>query len=248
MCLLAIAYNVHPAFPLLVAANRDEFTDRPTEPLHFWSDAPHILAGRDLKAGGTWLGISRHGRFAALTNHRDMRRQARQGPSRGELVRDMLEQDTFGKDTSIYEGFNLIHGHWRSLHYHNNIDGTWEPLADGVHALSNAFLDTPWPKVVRASAAMRKIATDADPDVEEMFTMLTDEKPAPRSELPDTGVGVEWEEILSTIRIRTEHYGTRCSTVVMVNAKGEAYVEERTFGANAEAHRTSTRLTFSAAI
>ncbi len=227
MCLIAIAYHAHERYPLIVAANRDEFTDRPARPLHFWDDAPGILAGRDLKAGGTWMGVTSEGRFAAITNHRDLRRQPKAGPSRGLLVKQVLETGAL-PDISILEGFNLIHGHWRRLNYVNNVDGTAIELPEGVHGLSNAFLNTPWPKVERAKRAMQRIVQQEVPRMEDLFELLANEDRAADEELPETGIDREWERALSAVRIKAEGYGTRCSTVLLIDRKGRALIEERT--------------------
>lgn len=227
MCLLVIAYKVHPGYPLIVAANRDEFLDRPARPLHFWEDASHILAGRDEQAGGTWLGLTTKGRFAALTNHRDMRRPVKKGPSRGVLVRKALDGDIDALDTSRYDGFNLIHGPVDGLRYLNNITGEHIKLEAGIHGLSNHLLNTPWPKVLRARSVMESVASMDTPDMELLFEALLDTTPPSLADLPDTGVGETWETILGTAFIRTETYGTRCSTVALVDASGEALVEER---------------------
>ena len=227
MCLIAIAYHAHERYPLIVAANRDEFTDRPARPLHFWDDAPGILAGRDLKAGGTWMGVTSEGRFAAITNHRDLRRPPKAGPSRGLLVKQVLETGAL-PDISIHEGFNLIHGHWRRLNYVNNVDGTAIELPEGVHGLSNAFLNTPWPKVERAKRAMQRIVQQEVPRMEDLFELLASEDRAADEELPETGIDREWERALSAVRIKVEGYGTRCSTVLLIDRKGRALIEERT--------------------
>ena len=230
MCLIAIAYRSHERYPLIVAANRDEFTNRPAKAMHFWDDAPEILAGRDLKACGTWMGITTKGRFAAITNHRDLRRPAKQGPSRGMLVRQVLETGVL-PTVSGYEGFNLVHGHWRELHYVNNVDGTAIGLPAGVHGLSNAFLNTPWPKVERAKRAMRSIVQQNDPNMEDLFELLANEDLAPDEQLPETGVDRQWERLLSAVRIKAEGYGTRCSTVLLIDNDGRAVIEERTLDA-----------------
>lgn len=232
MCLIALAYKAHPRFPLIVAANRDEFLDRPTRPAQFWPDAPEILAGRDERAGGTWLGITRTGRFAALTNYRDLRRPPMGGPSRGALVRAALENRLETAGTGAYEGFNLLYGPVDALRYHTNIGGADVPLAPGVHGLSNALLDTPWPKVQRAKAGLSRLLTAPNgPLVEDLFSLLADAEPAPVVELPDTGLPDDRERALSSIFIRMEGYGTRCSTVVLVDADGQVTFEERTFPA-----------------
>ena len=248
MCLIAIAYQVHPRFTLILAANRDEFLDRPTEPAHFWKDAPNMLAGRDERAGGTWLGITRTGRIAAITNYRDMRRSFPPGPSRGLLIREALEQGIDTSATQAYAGFNLIHGTFTDLRYHNNIEGTDAPLTRGIHGLSNHFLDTPWPKVEKAKRELRKLleasgrtsvnarassvrdTSDARTNAEfagSLFSLLADDAVAPDDLLPDTGLPLEAERAASSIFIRTPGYGTRCSTVVLVDTNGNVYFEER---------------------
>lgn len=225
MCLIILAYQAHPRYALVFAANRDEFLDRPAQPAHFWADAPHVLAGRDLKAGGTWLGITTTGRFAALTNYRDLRRPMVKGRSRGALVRDALDHDP-GK-TYTYDGFNLIYGTVDALRYRNNIDGRDTALPPGIHGLSNHLLNTPWPKVVRAKARFTELMNAEEPSMEEIFRLLSDPRRAPDPELPDTGLDLERERALSSVLITTEGCGTRCSTVVMVSNEGEVRFEER---------------------
>lgn len=227
MCLIALAYKVHPEFPLIVAANRDEFRERPSERARFWEDAPEILAGRDLRAGGTWLGISRRGRFAAITNHRDMRRPQVEGPSRGGLVREALEGEPAPLQGS-YAGFNLLYGTPWSLRCRNNINGRDETIPPGIHGLSNALLNTPWPKVTTAKqrmGAMQRLP--AEELVHGLFTLLADDAKAPDDQLPDTGLPLDLERAASPIFIRSEGYGTRCSTVVLVDREGTVYFEER---------------------
>jgi uncharacterized protein with NRDE domain len=230
VCLLALAYRQHPSSPLVVMGTRDEFLDRPAEAAHFWPDAPHLLAGRDLRAGGTWMGITRHGRFAALTNHRDLRRPTVEGPSRGHLVRQALEQDIDRGITSTYAGLNLIHGAVDDLHYLNNITPDRTPLAPGIHGLSNALLNTPWPKVQRAKAGLEQVLNGPeDKLIDGLFDLLTDEATAPEEHLPDTGLTPAMERALSSIFIRTPGYGTRCSTVVLVDHAGHVHFQERSW-------------------
>jgi uncharacterized protein with NRDE domain len=229
MCLIVLAYKVHPSYPLIVAANRDEFLDRPTAVAQYWPDAAHILAGRDLRAGGTWLGVTTGGRFAALTNHRDLRRHPVSGPSRGDLVRRALETGIEGVDTSVYEGFNLLHGPVDELMYHSNVDGAHSILAPGIHGLSNHLLNTPWPKVQRARQQLTDLLGSGSIDPEDLFQLLGDATPAADDELPDTGIGLEWERVLSPIHIRTDRYGTRCSTVLLVDHQGVVAFEEKSY-------------------
>lgn len=228
MCLIAFAYKHHPRYPFILAANRDEFRDRLALQAHFWDDHPQVLAGRDLKAGGTWMGISRSGRFAALTNHRDFRRTPIQGPSRGLLVKEALLH-AVNAQASPMEGYNLIQGHIDALRYQSNIIGADEPLLPGVHGLSNALLNTPWPKVNRAVEAMRNATAGPIPDTAALFGMLADGEHAADDELPDTGLDLHRERALSSIRIDLPGYGTRCSTVIMVHESGRVRCEERTW-------------------
>jgi uncharacterized protein with NRDE domain len=231
VCLIALAYQVHPRFPFIIAANRDEFMDRPARPAQFWSDAPHLFAGRDLRAGGTWLGITRTGRFAAITNYRDLRRSPVLGPSRGQLVRAALDGAFDPSATGAYEGFNLLCGPLGALRYHNNIQPTDEALSPGIHGLSNHFLDTPWPKVQRAKAEMQRLVNGPDAElIPGLFTLLSDDAIAQDGQLPDTGLPLPLERAASSIFIRSTGYGTRCSTVVLVDRDGRVRFEERTTG------------------
>ncbi|MBL8002290.1 MAG: NRDE family protein [Flavobacteriales bacterium] len=237
MCLIVLAYRVHPHYPLIVAANRDEFRMRPAAPAHFWDDAPELVAGRDLQAGGTWLGITRSGRFAALTNHRDLRRAPLQGPSRGHLVRQALEGGIDPAATAVFEGFNLLHGPVHALRYHTNITGADEALAPGIHGLSNALLNTPWPKVERAKVALAQVLAQG-PAPAALFDLLADATVAADAQLPDTGLPLEQERAVSSIFIAGAQYGTRCSTVVLVDTEGQVHFEERTHpGGEVVVHR-----------
>lgn len=227
MCLIAFAYKAHPRFPLIVAANRDEFLDREAAPAHFWPDSPSILAGRDRRHLGTWLGITTQGRFAAITNHRDLRRAPVLGPSRGLLVRDALLGHP-PADAEPLDGYNLLHGTVDELWYRSNISGADAPIPAGVHGLSNALLNTDWPKAMRAKAGLQRVIEAAEPDPELLFQLLADPRRAPDAELPDTGLDLPRERALSSIRIDLPGYGTRCSTVLLVDRDGQVRFEERT--------------------
>ncbi|MCC6939681.1 MAG: NRDE family protein [Flavobacteriales bacterium] len=226
MCLIAFAYKVHPEFPLIVVANRDEFLDRPTEPARFWPAEPHILAGRDRKAGGTWMGITTSGRFAAVTNYRDLRLPRVEGPSRGILVRQAMEAGFAPENSERYEGFNLLYGTIDRLMYHSNVNGETLDLPPGVHGLSNHLLNTPWPKVVRAKSRLTELLA-AELQVRDLFDLLADRTRAADPDLPDTGLDLGRERALSSIRIEMDGYGTRCSTVVLVDRTGAVTFEER---------------------
>lgn len=235
MCLIVFAWRPGHAQPLIVAANRDEFYARPTLPLAQWPDAPHVYAGRDQEAGGTWLGVSADGRFAALTNIRDPH-QPPARKSRGELVARFLSgslpideylAEVNGRSIE-YAGFNLLVG-TREEMWHYNANHT-EParLEAGVYGLSNAGLDTPWPKLLKAKAALSQALDDPHPHV--LLELLSDPLTAPFAELPDTGVGLATESLLSSVFIASPTYGTRASTALIVNADGTRWVVERSFG------------------
>ena len=247
MCLILLAYRAHPGYELVVAANRDEFYDRPTAPLAFWDDAPEVLAGRDLKAGGTWLGITRTGRFAALTNYRDPAQVAPDAPSRGQLVGACLREaesaraalERLAAQADVYNGFNLLLGDGEGVFYHSNLTGGYRALEPGVYGLSNHLLDTGWPKLRRGLAKLRRALDQSpDPEPDQLLQLLTDRTPAPDAELPQTGVPLEWERWLSPMFIEAPGYGTRSSTVLLVNAGGGARMIEMTWddGSRREFH------------
>jgi uncharacterized protein with NRDE domain len=226
MCLILFALHHHPRYPLIVAANRDEFYSRPAAPAQFWEDHPNVLAGRDLEKGGTWLGITRTGRFAAVTNFRDPARETNAARSRGELVSrylfDAVSPETYlraiQKERHFYNGFNLIVGDVSSLWYYSSHTNRVEPISPGIHGLSNHLLDTPWPKVVRGKQMLEQCLRQGplqDPDC--FFEILADSTRAEDRFLPDTGAGLEWERVLSPIFIASPAYGTRSSTVVLVD-------------------------------
>jgi len=231
MCLIAIGWKLRDDYPLMLAANRDELFSRPAAPAAFWDDQPEILAGRDLLQGGTWLGLTRTGRVAAVTNYRDGRRPKVGTRSRGWLVRDyLLADDTpagflaqVRATADQYDGFNLIAGTRSELFHYSNRGAPATPLPAGAHGLSNHLLNTPWPKVQRAREALTALAdAPADTLSAGLFALLADESSAPDDALPDTGVGLELERVLSTAFIRTANYGTRCSTVLLVDRTGRA--------------------------
>jgi len=236
MCLILMAWHAHPAYPLVIAANRDEFYARPTAPAGFWPDAPHVLAGRDLQAGGTWLGLTRTGRFAALTNYRDPENIKADAPSRGELVSRFLVEDEspdsfmtmLAASAPGYNGFNLLFSDGDKLCYFSNCGDTPRRLGPGIYGLSNHLLDTPWPKVARGKSALAE-ALRCLPNTEVMFALLKDDTIAPDQELPRTGVSLEWERLLSAAFIRSETYGTRSSTVIIVAADRRIRFEEKTY-------------------
>jgi uncharacterized protein with NRDE domain len=236
MCLILVVWRKHPQYPCLIAANRDEFHGRAAEPAHWWLDRPQILAGRDLVAGGTWLGITRTGRFAALTNYRSLQDKRMDLPSRGRLVTDALEspgsaQDDLGRLHRIgpnYNGFNLIFSDGEQLGVYESVPDVGRALAPGIYGLSNHVLDTPWPKVERAKARLHGLL-DRTIDPGSVLELLRDDRPAPDEELPGTGMSLEWERLLSSAFIRGSDYGTRCSTVIRIDQRGKACFDEWTW-------------------
>jgi uncharacterized protein with NRDE domain len=249
MCLAAFALNTHPRFPLVIAANRDEFFARAAAPMAWWADQPDILAGRDLTAGGTWFGLTRSGRLALLTNVREPARQDPAAPSRGALVVDWLASGDTAANftqrlTGSFNGFNLVTADVTRNAWHWISNRAPSPLAldPGIHTLSNAALDTRWPKTVGLHAAMAEAlaqATDVDDLTQRLLTALADSTTAPDAALPDTGVGLLRERRLSPRFIRMPDaappalaiYGTRCSTVLVRQADGATRVVERTMSA-----------------
>jgi uncharacterized protein with NRDE domain len=251
MCLIVFAYETHPVYRLVLGANRDEFFDRPTAPAGPWKEAPHLIAGRDLKAGGTWLGITRTGRLAAVTNYREPGFNQVAGTSRGALVTDFLtgtlspaaHLEALTKKAHVYNGFNLLLGDSDVLFHFSNRAAGIQKIPPGIHGLSNRHLNTPWPKVERARAGLERLLTGESPlDVEALFTLLADRSVPPDDRLPETGVGLVWERVLSSICIAGETYGTRSSSIVLWERSGRVHLYERAFGpGNRHADRPETR-------
>ena len=243
MCLILVAWQQHPDFPLAVAANRDEFHARPTAAAAVWPEGQDVIGGRDLEAGGTWLGFASGGRFAAVTNVREPGRP-RGTYSRGWLPRDFLQGDegarpycqfAAGCDTS---GFNLLACDSRDLVYCSNRDGPPRKLAPGIYGVSNHLLDTPWPKLTAAKAAFAAAMANL-PDREAFFALLADREIVSDRHLPDTGVSLEWERLLSAIFVVSPAYGTRASTVGLTTRSGGALLEERSFDCSGQPLQSS---------
>ncbi len=235
MCLIALAWQVHPRYPLIVVANRDEFFERPTDPAHWWPDHSSLFAGRDLEGGGTWLGVTREGRFAALTNFRDPTQNSPDRRSRGELVVNALtaddEQSWLGRleaTAAAYNPFNLLVGNLDQLFVFESTRLKLRPVPPGIHGLSNHLFNTPWPKLEQA----RKALADAIDGIEtpaDLLQLLNDDTPAPDDDLPVTGVPLEWERRLSSCFIRAPGYGTRSSSVVMFDRNAQCEFAEQTW-------------------
>ncbi|WP_043931455.1 NRDE family protein [Bacillus sp. EB01] len=235
MCLILFAYKVHPRYPLIVASNRDESYERPTAAAHFWEDQPHLLAGRDLEKLGTWMGVTKLGRFAALTNFRDPKEMKATGQlSRGELVADFLRGKASPENYlkaaaqkgSLYPGFNLLAGDQSNLYYYSNIEGVIREVPPGIHGVSNHLLNTPWPKVERGKKGLESILDKEGAALKiALFQLLKNTDPAEDADLPDTGVGLELERMLSPMFIRSKGYGTRCSTILLMEGDRLSYTE-----------------------
>jgi uncharacterized protein with NRDE domain len=247
MCLIFLSLNQHPQYKLIIAANRDEFYQRKTAPADFWIDHPHILAGRDLEAAGTWLGISKSGKISLVTNYRDLANLKSSAPSRGQLVSEYLingdAPQTYLKKLSTrahqYNGFNLLAGYPHAMWYFSNYENQVRQLATGVYGLSNHLLDTPWPKVSRGKEKFLSVIKNESIDPEELFGLLYDEKRADDAQLPDTGIGLERERALSSMFIKTDGYGTRCSTVILIDKSNRVLFSERVYDLKTFDHCTS---------
>jgi uncharacterized protein with NRDE domain len=239
--LIVLAWKARAGLPLVVAANRDEWRERPTQPAHWWADHPELFAGRDLQAGGTWMGVTRSGRFAAVTNFRDPADKRSTARSRGGLVSDYLLSTEaprawltrLAPHAGEYNGFNLILGDGNQLWYFGSREGEARAIAPGIHGLSNHLLDEPWPKVERARLAMEEALKEDDP-APRLFRALADRQGVPDADLPRTGVGIEWERRLAAPLITGADYGTRASTVLTVASGGTVRFEERTREADGE--------------
>lgn len=239
MCLLAIAWNTHPRWRLVMAGNRDEAHERPTAALAAWADRPGVFAGRDLRSGGTWAGMDLSGRMTVVTNVRDPRIVVPQAPSRGALAADFLGSDhaagayagAVEGDAEAYAPFNLLVSDANVCEYISNYPHPRRlALTDGVHGLSNGDLDEPWPKTVRLMRVLSDWASRELDDVDMLWRGLADEHLAADRDLPDTGVGVERERLLSATFIRNPIYGTRASTIIAIDHQGHGWISERRFG------------------
>ena len=251
MCLICIALKAHPDYPLIIAANRDEFYARPTHHAHYWNEHSQLLAGKDLLARGTWLGITRSGRFAAITNYRDCDNRTYH-KSRGDIVRDFLTDNATNKEgkqnymeqlhhsRSDYAGYNCFYGNLSiepELHYYANHTQQPSRLTPGIHGLSNASLDTPWLKVTEGKKNIESLIKQPFNE-EAWLNMLADEEKAAPEQLPDTGIDKETEHLLSSRFIQSDDYGTRSSTLITVSQNNDVKFIERNFSQNGKAEET----------
>lgn len=245
MCLILVAWRAHPHYPLVVAANRDEFHERPANGAAFWEDRPVILAGRDLECMGTWLGVTRTGKFATVSNFREGVARDPAARSRGLLVSEFLANDApaagfvtaLAANGSQYGGFNFLAGDADELWWVSNRGTQARRLAPGLYGVSNHLLDTPWAKVVRGKRALAEALQPA-PAIDALLELLADTTVAPDADLPKTGVGLERERMLSPLRVVSPAYGTRCSSAVIFGSGRRVQFAERSYGAQGEERDT----------
>jgi len=249
MCLLVLALRTHPRLPLIVAGNRDEFHARPSQAAHWWSDKPDILGGRDLQAGGTWLAVHRSGRFAAVTNYRDARRESAGLRSRGHLITGFLDAGAGvvdyleSIDGSTYGGFNLLVSDGRSAGYLSNRGGGLRELPPGIYGLSNATLDEPWTKVTRTRSRLAELIDEDNVNESSLMRMLGDREKASADEVETNGLSFAMAHALTAPFIVHPEYGTRCSTVMTIDDAGKVRFLERRFGPDGR-QRGESRYTF----
>ncbi|MGB9429132.1 MAG: NRDE family protein [Gammaproteobacteria bacterium] len=241
MCVLVLAWKTHPDYPLVFAGNRDELHTRAASAAGFWEDAPQVLGGRDLEAGGTWLGVTSGGRFAVVTNYREGAAPKKAPRSRGELTADFLRDtvpprnymNDVGRRANQYAPFSLIVGDRDQLCYFSN-RGDGKSISPGIHGLSNHLLDTPWPKVSLSKARLEVLLAHDACTSDALFKLLSDRTSAPADALPDTGIGVEREQTLSSPFVLHPVYGTRCSTLLFLHRDGGIRFAERCFDASGQ--------------
>ncbi len=240
MCLILLAVKAHSRYPFVLASNRDEFLDRPTVPAHFWEDCPQVLAGRDVNGNGTWLGMTVQGRVAGLTNIRNPGAFQTDRPSRGGLVSAYL---TSGQDPASFlnlqqpghfNPFNLILGSVQELVFFSSLEQELVEIGPGIHGLSNASLNAPWPKVATGKARMAELLDKMVLNPEDFMSILQDQSQPEDAALPHTGIGLELERFLAPIFIKGRSYGTRSTTLIMVDDQGLVRFWERTHDARAQ--------------
>jgi uncharacterized protein with NRDE domain len=237
MCLIFLSINQHQNYKLIIAANRDEFYSRQTAAADYWKDHPTILGGRDLQAQGTWMAMSKSGKISMVTNYRDPKNSNPLAPSRGQLVSDFLLSDQSPQSylqqveskSHQYNGFNLVVGRGDQLYYHSNYKRGIDKLTPGLHGLSNHLLDTPWPKVERGKEKLKTLLSSDSISSAQLFHFLQDDLRALDSQLPETGIGIARERALSSMFIKTDGYGTRCSTVILINHENQVEFTERVY-------------------
>lgn len=237
MCLIFLALKQHPTYKLIIAANRDEFYNRQTAAADFWKDQPNIVGGRDLEANGTWMGMTKSGKISMLTNYRDPANINPKAPSRGHLVSDYLEQDLSSEvylkkiepKAAAYNGFNLLVGTPEEFWYLSNYKTGIDKVTTGLHGLSNHLLETPWPKVQTGKQKMAELLKSKNITSQLLFEFLYDGERAGDDQLPDTGIGLERERALSSMFIKSPGYGSRCSTVILIDQDNNVEFSERVY-------------------
>jgi uncharacterized protein with NRDE domain len=238
MCLITFAYKSHPEYSLILLANRDEFYARPSKAMHFWEDHPDILAGKDLEQGGTWLGINQQGKFTAVTNYRDGLKTKANALSRGAITRDFLtsDQDPTGYLKQLlpkqdkFGDYNLLLGDQSGIYYQSNREGAIHEIKPGTYGLSNALLDTPWPKLIKVRSELARALSNTKLSSKKLLGIMSDSTQAVTSELPDTHIPLEWEQLLSSCFIQSDKYGTRTTTLLLQKLSGETTIIEKSFG------------------
>jgi uncharacterized protein with NRDE domain len=249
MCLIFFGYKVHPNYRLILAGNRDEFYARPAQSAAFWADDPNVLTGKDLQGGGTWFGITRTGRLATITNYRDPESIKMNAPSRGLIISRYLSSTEdpqsylkeLIKDAGQHNGFNLLLGDKNELFWFSNKGDGIRKLTSGIYGVSNHLLDTPWPKVVSGKSEFARLISEQEiPEPENFFKIMGNHTAAADKDLPDTGVGIEMERMLSPIFITSPYYGTRSTTLLFIDNNDNITFMERTFNENPGHASTST--------
>ena len=251
MCLITFAYKSHPTYSFILAANRDEFYERASAPLTYWDEDKNILAGQDLIQGGTWLGLNSQSHFATVTNYRDGATPDNDRLlSRGKLTRNFLEYHSSAREylTELeatkqqYGGFNLLLGDAFGLYHLSNKGHSSMKLSPGVYGLSNALLNTPWPKLIQVRDQLSLLIQQPEIDPDALFSIMQSDQQADDAQLPDTGIGYDWEKLLSSCFIRTGTYGTRATTLLLQKPCGETHIIEQNYDANGPQQRYQYRL------
>lgn len=240
MCILFFAIKQHPKYPVIICANRDEFHQRPAQMMHWWTEKKHqqtILAGKDLQAGGTWLGLNKQGRFSALTNFRQPQLFDSNKQSRGDIVLQALAQQNdditshLEKSANDYNGFNLVFGQLQNLACFDSVSQKQHPLTSGFHSLCNGALDDIWPKMALGQNQLVKTVQSQTLNIDKLFKLMTNNEQAKTEHLPNTGVPVNWEQLLSSIFIVSPEYGTRTTNIITQDNEGKISVYDRSYNA-----------------
>lgn len=247
MCLIIVSFKAYPGYPLVLAANRDEMYQRPSRAAHFWPDFPSILAGQDAEHGGSWLGLHKNGRFAAVTNYRDGLKENNAVTSRGLLVSEYLQSQCSPvafleqriADINNYNGFNLLVGDMNAMYFLSSREQNYKQLGAGTYGISNGDLDSAWPKVDWAKQHLSDLIADAAGNHEAILTMLANRDIPVDKRLPDTGIGVELERVLAPVFILSKEYGTRASTVLTIDNNNRTRFSERSYDSQGKAENTS---------